>query len=266
MLTINVIVETPKGSAQKFNLDLQTGYFNLKKIMPKGMVFPYDFGFIEGTVGEDGDPLDVILISEFETFPGCAVECRIIGAIKARQKERNGDQMRNDRFIGIPVVSAQFEKIRDLKDLPDKILKELETFFTNYNEQAGKKFEPLARINAKKAAEMLKTAKKERTAETKLIQLFLPLADNQGKLFPPAYFNAVKQQLTQKFSGLSVYENSPVNGSWKDKAEVKKDSLLVYEVMSDEIDAAFWEKYKTRLQKQFKQESIVIRCLHMNLI
>ncbi|MDQ8051618.1 MAG: inorganic diphosphatase [Pedobacter sp.] len=266
MPAINVIIETPKGSAQKFNLDLKTGYFKLKKIMPTGLVFPYDFGFIEGTVGEDGDPLDVIVISEFETFPGCSIECRIIGAIKAKQRERDGDEMRNDRYIGIPIVSRQYEAIKDLKDFPKKILGELEAFFANYNAQAGKRFSPLERINAKKASAMLRKAKKERTAETKLIQLFLPMFDPEGKPFPKTRFDAVIQKLTGKFNGLSVYENMPVIGLWKDDSNLEKDKLIIFEVMSDVLETDFWEKYRADLQKQFKQESILVRCLHMNMI
>ncbi len=85
MDTVTAVIETPKGNAEKYNYDPKTKFFKLKKILPTGMVFPYDFGFIPGTEGEDGDPLDIIVISEFESFPGCMVECRIIGAIIAEQ-------------------------------------------------------------------------------------------------------------------------------------------------------------------------------------
>ena len=64
MQTLTAIVETPKGSAQKYDYDPKNKWFKLKKIMPAGMVFPFDFGFIPDTKGEDGDPLDIIIISE----------------------------------------------------------------------------------------------------------------------------------------------------------------------------------------------------------
>src|SRR5882724_761988 len=85
MFSIDVVIETPKGSAQKYDYDPSTHFFKLKKILPSGMMFPYDFGFIPGTRGEDGDPLDIIVISEFQSFPGCKMKCRVIGGIKAEQ-------------------------------------------------------------------------------------------------------------------------------------------------------------------------------------
>ncbi|HMG83849.1 MAG TPA: inorganic diphosphatase [Ferruginibacter sp.] len=87
MKIINVVIETPKGSAQKYDYDKKTGFFKLEKILPAGMVFPYDFGFIPDTKGEDGDPLDVLVFSEFCSFPGCMIECRLIGGIKAEQSK-----------------------------------------------------------------------------------------------------------------------------------------------------------------------------------
>lgn len=119
------------------------------------MAFPFDFGMIPGTQGEDGDPLDIIIIAESGTFPGCLIECRLIGALQAEQTERDGQTRRNDRFIGVPVVSQQFPDINDLTDLPDNIINQLEHFFKNYNEQAGKEFRVIARLNAEGAAALL---------------------------------------------------------------------------------------------------------------
>ncbi|MEJ7588557.1 MAG: inorganic diphosphatase, partial [Ferruginibacter sp.] len=82
------MIETPKGSAQKYTYDSTTKFFRLTKILPAGMVFPYDFGFIPETMGEDGDPLDSMIISEFPSFTGCMISCRVIGGIKATQSEK----------------------------------------------------------------------------------------------------------------------------------------------------------------------------------
>jgi inorganic pyrophosphatase len=114
--TITVMVESPKGFNQKFNYDPSERRFTLSKILPAGLVFPFDFGMIPGTKGEDGDPLDIIVISESATFPGCMVECRIIGALQADQTERDGRKMRNDRFLGVPVVSQLFPDTNELKE------------------------------------------------------------------------------------------------------------------------------------------------------
>ena len=147
MNALTVIIETPGGSAQKYDYDKKLKCFKWHKVLPAGMVFPFDFGFIPDTKGEDGDPLDVIAISELKSFTGCAMDCRIIGAIKALQTERNGGQVRNDRFLGIPVESEMFRDINSIKELPENILKQIEDFFKNYNEASGKKFEVLERVD-----------------------------------------------------------------------------------------------------------------------
>ena len=127
MQTITAIVETPKGSAQKYDYEPAIKLFKLKKTMPAGMVFPFDFGFIPDTIGEDGDPLDIVIISEFKSF-----------------------------FIAIPEVSVLFAGIKTLGDLPADIIEQLEKFFMNYNELAEKKFKPLKRLDAKKALKLIK--------------------------------------------------------------------------------------------------------------
>jgi inorganic pyrophosphatase len=152
---ITAMIESPKGFNQKFDFDPEEGRFRLNKILPAGLVFPFDFGMIPGTKGEDGDPLDIIVIAESATFPGCLVDCRIIGALQAEQTERDGQTLRNDRFLGVPVVSQLFPDVNELDQLPESILNQLEHFFKNYNEQAGKTFNVTARLNAAKAAKLL---------------------------------------------------------------------------------------------------------------
>jgi len=117
-----VIIETPKGSHQKFNYEPKSGSFLLSKLMPAGMVFPFDFGFLPGTVGDDGDPLDVMLISELNTFTGCMVGCRIIGGIKAQQRKKNGKITRNDRFIAVPEISLTYAKLNFIKGYTRKTI------------------------------------------------------------------------------------------------------------------------------------------------
>lgn len=153
--TLTVMVESPKGFSQKFDYDEKVNRFRLNKILPAGLVFPFDFGMIPGTKGEDGDPLDIIVIDENGTFPGCLIDCRIIGAFQAEQTERDGKQMRNDRFVGIPDVSQLFSEVNTLAELPEAVLNQLEHFFKNYNEQAGKEFKVTARLDAKQALKLI---------------------------------------------------------------------------------------------------------------
>lgn len=157
MACVDVVIETPKGSAQKYDYDPETRFFKLKKILPAGMVFPYDFGFVPHTKGQDGDPLDVIVISEFCSFPGCMIKCRIIGGIKAEQSEDKGKKtmIRNDRFLAIPKFSSIFEKVKSIEDLPDNIIDQLEEFFVDYNKLEGKEFKALKKLDPKEAMKMI---------------------------------------------------------------------------------------------------------------
>jgi inorganic pyrophosphatase len=156
MENIIVMIESPKGSTYKCDYEPALKGFKLKKILPAGLIFPFDFGMIPDTKGEDGDPLDIIVISEISSFPGCLMDCRIIGGLKVEQTERNGDTMRNDRFIGIPDASQLFANINELEQLPDIIIKEIENFFKNYNDQAGKQFKVLERMNSQQAYPLVK--------------------------------------------------------------------------------------------------------------
>jgi inorganic pyrophosphatase len=155
--TVDVVIETPKGSAQKYEYVPDTPFFKLKKILPSGMVFPYDFGFIPKTKGEDGDPLDVIVISEFNSFPGVIIKCRIIGGIKAEQSEDTGSKkmIRNDRFLAIPKCSNIFEHIQKMEDLPKQITDDLEEFFVDYNKLEGKKFKALEKLTPKEVMKLI---------------------------------------------------------------------------------------------------------------
>lgn len=155
MKPVTAIIESPKGSGYKYNYEPDMNCFKLSKVLPAGLVFPFDFGFIPNTKGEDGDPLDIIVISEIVSFPGCCMDCRIIGAIKALQTERDGKTVRNDRFLGVPVVSQLFANIHDFEDLPEGIITQIENFFKNYNAQAGKQFQVTERVKSTAAAQMV---------------------------------------------------------------------------------------------------------------
>lgn len=106
----DVMIETLKGSVQKYDYDHRKKLFELKKILPSGMMFPYDFGFIPDTKGEDGDPLDVIVISEFISFPGCLMKCKLIGVMRAQQSQKAGKNkmIANERFPAVPIFSNIF--------------------------------------------------------------------------------------------------------------------------------------------------------------
>lgn len=151
---MDIVIETPKGSRIKYKYDENHKLFRLRKILPEGLVFPFDFGFIPGTKGEDGDPIDVLVISEFQGFPGCLMDCRIIGCIQAEQSS-NGKKIRNDRFLAVPEQSGVFENAISIEDIPFTFITQIEKFFTNYLEGEGKKFYPLGNLNAAQAMAIL---------------------------------------------------------------------------------------------------------------
>lgn len=157
--TVDIIIETPKGCRNKYAYDEEAKAFRLKKILPAGAVFPFDFGFIPGTKGGDGDPLDVLVVMDEPAYPGCLVECRIIGALRAKQTERDGKKEENDRLVAVSVVSTSYSEVHTLKDINKKVLDEIEHFFISYNQQAGKKFEPQGWTNAREAMQIIKEAK-----------------------------------------------------------------------------------------------------------
>jgi inorganic pyrophosphatase len=158
---LNVVIETPKGSRNKFNYDEGTGLFKLGGVLPAGASFPFDFGFAPSTVGGDGDPLDVLVLMDEPAFAGCLVRVRLVGVIEAEQTERDGETTRNDRLIGVAAESRLHKGVRTLKALGPALLDEIEHFFVSYNEFKGKRFEPLARSGPKRATELVEEGVKE---------------------------------------------------------------------------------------------------------
>lgn len=152
---INVIVETPKGSRNKYAYDEQSGLLTLKKVLPCGMVFPFDFGCIPGTKGDDGDPLDVLVLMEEPVCGLCLVQAHLIGVIEAQQTEE-GKKERNDRLVAVAANGNQPTEDQSLKKVSSQTLKEIERFFVSYNELQGKKFKILNYRGPKVAMDLLK--------------------------------------------------------------------------------------------------------------
>src|SRR5438552_1825216 len=130
---INAVIETPKGSRNKYVYNKEDEYFELKKILPAGTSFPLDFGFIPGTKGEDGDPLDVLIVMEEPSYPGCVIECRIIGVIVAEQTEHGKKTMRNDRIVAVATSSNDFSHLTNIKDMSKNLIDQVCHFFEYYN-------------------------------------------------------------------------------------------------------------------------------------
>jgi len=151
---LNTIVETPRGNRSKYHYDPVRRLFYLKKMLPTGAIFPFDFGFVPGTLGEDGDPLDVLILKEEPSFPGCLVSARLVGIIEARQT-RLGKTMRNDRLIAAADGDALFCNVKKIKDLSAQIIDQIEHFFISYNLSEGKKFEIIRRTEGEAARKLV---------------------------------------------------------------------------------------------------------------
>jgi inorganic pyrophosphatase len=134
---IQVVIETPKGSRNKYALDVEQKVFELTKVLPAGMVFPYDFGFIPSTLAEDGDPTDVLVLMDEPAFPGCLLKCRTIGVIEGEQGKKNKAE-RNDRIVAVEQMNHSYAHVKHVDDLGKKFVKELEEFFVHYHELTGK--------------------------------------------------------------------------------------------------------------------------------
>jgi inorganic pyrophosphatase len=158
---LNVIVETPKGSRNKFKFDEEHGLYKLAGVLPAGMGFPFDFGFIPSTEGEDGDPVDVLLLMDEPAFPGCLVPARLIGVIEAEQTE-DGETVRNDRLLAVAVDSALHKDVVSITQLSANLLDEIEAFFDAYTRLRGKHFQPLSRSGPETAKALVEEAMTEK--------------------------------------------------------------------------------------------------------
>ena len=152
------IVETPKASPHKYDYEPKFDCFCLAKTLPEGMTFPFDFGFIPGTLADDGDPLDILVLLDFPAASGIMVKIRLVGDIRAEQKEKNEPWERNDRLIGVAQHSRSLADIKSLDDLRPGMLDEVAEFFTQYNRLDGKAFRAAGTCDAKEAEAMVRKA------------------------------------------------------------------------------------------------------------
>jgi inorganic pyrophosphatase len=155
---VNVVVETPRGSVHKLAFDDERGVFVLKKVLPAGMTFPFDFGFVPKTKAGDGDPLDVLVLLDGATPPGVLVASRLVGAIEAEQREEGKGPVRNDRLVAVGVKSRLFGRVHNLAQLPRELVDDLERFFVGYATALGKDLRPLGRAGAVRANALLDEA------------------------------------------------------------------------------------------------------------
>ncbi len=156
---LQVVIETPKGSRNKYAFDPDQRIFQLKKVLPAGMSFPYDFGFVPSTEAQDGDPMDVLVLMDEPAPIGCLVKCRLIGVIEGKQRDHGQkDWVRNDRLIAVEHNDHQHSQLKDIDDINPKLLDELGEFFSNYHRLTGGEFRVTGHKRAKTARKLLDKA------------------------------------------------------------------------------------------------------------
>jgi inorganic pyrophosphatase len=156
---VHVLVDTPGGSPIKFKYDIEKRCYKASHLLAPGTVFPFDFGSIPGTLAEDGDPLDVLVLVEKPSFVGCLVPVRLLGVMEAEQTQE-GRTLRNDRLIGAAEISREYRELATIADVPDRLLESLERFFVFYNQDRGRVFRVLRRSGPVQALRLLREAQR----------------------------------------------------------------------------------------------------------
>ena len=156
--TCRAIVETPAGSHAKFAYDPESSLFQLGKLLPTGLAFPFDFGFIPSTLGGDGDPLDVLVLPEVELPVGCLVKVQLLGVMIAEQRKPGKKAKRNDRVVARVVESRVFAGVHDITELGESFVNELGVFFQTYKAARGQSYDVLGIGGPDRAVQIIREA------------------------------------------------------------------------------------------------------------
>jgi inorganic pyrophosphatase len=127
----HVVVETPRGAPCKLKLDPELGTLVLKRPLPLGFAWPYDFGFVPSTKAPDGDPVDVLVLWDVSSPAGLVVVCRALGVLQLDQAEEGGRRVRNDRIVAVPLAFERGADVRSVEELPARVKDELVHFSTS---------------------------------------------------------------------------------------------------------------------------------------
>lgn len=153
---LKIVIETPKGSRNKYKYEPEFDCLELSTVLPEGMNFPFDFGFVPSTIGADGDPLDVLVLMDAPVVPRCVIRGRLLGAIRARQRDKEQKEwVRNDRLIAVACHAQTHQDAKSVKDLRTHLPEEISAFFADYNQIRGREFEQLDLCGPRKAMKIV---------------------------------------------------------------------------------------------------------------
>ena len=132
-MTFDAIIEIPRGSRNKYEMDHETGRIRFDRVLYSPMVYPADYGFVENTLGLDGDPIDVLVFLTEPTVPGCVIEVKPIGVLKM-----SDDKGQDEKLICVPVADPTWNQLENITDMNPHTLKEVEHFFKVYKDLENK--------------------------------------------------------------------------------------------------------------------------------
>lgn len=152
--TIEVVVEVPMGSRNKYEFDKERGVFVLDRMLFSAVHYPGDYGFVDRTLAKDGDPLDVVVILGEPTFPGCRIDGRILGNL-----DMEDDAGQDDKLLCVPDTDPRWQHLHDVEDVPAHLLQEISHFFRVYKDLEHKKVEVRGWQDREIALEVLRDAR-----------------------------------------------------------------------------------------------------------
>lgn len=154
-LIVDAFIEIPSGSQNKYEFDKEKGVFRLDRVLYSPMHYPTEYGYIQETLAEDGDPLDVLVLTTFPTFPGCVIETRVVGVLLMTD-----DKGKDEKLLGVPTEDPRWKQVRSLEDVPPHILEEIAHFFSVYKQLEGKEVTVEGWRGTDEAARLLEDARR----------------------------------------------------------------------------------------------------------
>ena len=150
---VDAFIEIPTGSQNKYEYDKELGVFRLDRVLYSPMHYPAEYGYLQNTLAKDGDPLDILVLTTFPTFPGCVIRSRVIGVLIM-----SDDKGEDEKLLAVPVDDPRWDEVCSLDDVPQHILKEIEHFFKVYKDLENKETRIIGWEGVEKANELIEDA------------------------------------------------------------------------------------------------------------
>ena len=132
-IVVDALIEIPTGSQNKYEFDKEKNAFILDRVLYSPMHYPAEYGYLDETLALDGDPLDILVLTTFPTFPGCLIESRVVGVLVMAD-----DKGQDEKLLAVPVNDPRFNDVKNLSDLPEHKMKEISHFFQVYKDLENK--------------------------------------------------------------------------------------------------------------------------------